>query len=33
MLNSERILAHKPMDHFKYNQDSIRGFPEVKIAL
>lgn len=33
MLGSERILAHKPMDHFKNNQDYIRDFPEVKITL
>lgn len=30
---SERILAHKAMDHFKNNQDYIRGFPGVKITL
>ena len=32
--NSERILAHRAMDHFlKKNQDYIRGFPGVKITL
>lgn len=33
MLGYEWILAHKPMDHFKNNQDYIRDFPEVKITL
>lgn len=32
-MSSEKILAHKPMDHFKNNQDYIRDFPKVKIAL
>lgn len=33
MLASERILAYKPIDHFKNNQDYIGDFPEVKITL
>lgn len=33
MLASEKILAYKPIDHLKNNQDFIGDFPEAKITL